>query len=391
MLAVIVGADSLRLPRSGVGRMTLEIVRAMQRHPAVGSLHLLIHGHIVSPGPVLASLDATPAPPSRLTALKRRFAHVPGVQPLRTAKIRLQNRRILATLREQSSGRVIYHEPNMIAQPLPVTTVCTVNDLSWHAEPAWHPAERLAWIARNLPRSLAQAARFVAISEFTRAAMVADLGLERDRIDVVPLAAGPEFRTFAAAEAAPALERHRLEDRAYVLGVSTLEPRKNFDRLVHAHTLLPEALRRARPLVIVGGSGWGDRLASAPAEAARREGTVRLLGHVPDADLTPLYARAACFAYPSLYEGFGLPVLEAMAAGTAVIAAATTATGETAGDAALLVDPLDPAAIAAALEAALTDPALATRLAAAGLARAATFSWTRTADALVASWQRALG
>jgi len=145
------------------------------------------------------------------------------------------------------------------------------------------------------------------------------------------------------------------------------------------------------PLVIIGGAGWGSTLASPQAEGARQDGSLRLLGHVSDADLVALYARAAVFAYVSLYEGFGLPVLEAMATGVPVLASSTTATAETAGGAARLVDPMEPDAISEGLRELVEDAALSAALSAKGLAHAADFTWDRTATDLIRTWRRALG
>ncbi len=391
-LSVLIGADSLAQRRSGVGRMTLEIARAARACPAIDHTGLLLAHGLASAdlldgldGPVGAAQPLLRAPIPWKVAVGR----LPGVQLLRRVKHGGLNRHVRRLARELG-GPMVYHEPNMIARPVALPTVVTINDLSWHHQPSWHPADRLQWIERNLPATLRRAQRFVAISQFTKDAAVRELGLAADRIDVVPLAPADEFRPMSAQEAAPALERFELADRAYVFSISTLEPRKNFDRLLAAHLLLPAALRRRAPLVIAGGKGWGEVLARPEAEAAIRDGTVRLLGHVADADLVALTARAAVFAYVSLYEGFGLPVVEAMAAGAAVLASSTTAVGELAAGAALLVDPLDEQAISDRLHELLDDAPQAERFREAGLIRAAGYTWQRTIDTLLVSWRKAL-
>ena len=393
-MALIIGADSLDGPRSGVGRMTREIIDAVQHRPEIAITRLIVRGHLIHPGPLLAGLDATPAAarPSTHPLLHRTIALAatsPTIRSLRSALRRRHQRAPLAALRGAHPGRLVYHEPNMVPQPFDGPVVATFNDLSWLHHPEFHPKDRIAWIARHLKRTLA-ATRFVAISRFTAGALTTDLGIDPARIDVIPLAAGPQFITVPAARAAPTLARHGLADRSYILSVSTLEPRKNFDRLMAAHLALPAPLRRRFPLVIIGGAGWGATLTSPQAERARRDGSLRLLGHLADTELVDLYARATVFAYVSLYEGFGLPIIEAMATGTPVLASATTATAETAGAAAQLVDPLDPDAIAAGLRHILEDHGLATTLRTSGLAHASTFTWDRTADGLIASWRHAV-
>jgi alpha-1,3-rhamnosyl/mannosyltransferase len=390
-LGVIIGGESLLGCRSGVGRMTLEIVRAARACPAVGRVELLA-GEWLLPASTVDDIGedgVRPGPAPVPIPWKVAIGRIPGVQALRRLKHGGLNRAI-RRLRRDLDGCLVYHEPNMITTPLRVPTVSTINDLSWHHEPSWHPRERLDWIERNLERTLRQSRRFVAISHFTRNAAVETLGLPVDRVDVVPLAPAAEFRPYAAAEAAPVLRRHGLVDQGYILSVSTLEPRKNFDQLLAAYLHFPPDLHQRTPLVIAGGKGWGEVLIRPEAEAAIRSGSVRLLGHVRDNDLAALYSRSAVFAFVSLYEGFGLPVVEAMATGCPVLASSTTGVGEVAGAAACLVDPLDVGAIATGLRELLEDRELAGCLAQAGLARAAEFTWTRTIRGLAESWRRAL-
>ncbi len=396
-IGLLLGAESLLGRRSGVGRMTLQIARSARSDPGIAGLRLMLGGQPSGPD-LLDGIRDEPEDHGPDSASRRlraivasALAALPVVPAVRASWVRRGMNRASRALSAVTGGPVVYHEPNMIAQPFDGVTVLTVNDLSWALPDKLHPASRTAWIERRLPQSLAQATRLVAISEFTAREMVAQLGIRRERIDVVPLAPSPLFRTLAEAETAPVLARHGLHARRFVLSVSTVEPRKNFDRLLTAHAMLPLATRSAYPLVIAGGRGWGEALSGTVPARALADGHLRLLGHVPDADLVALYGRAAAFAYPSLYEGFGLPILEAMACGAPVITAGTTASAETAGDAALLVDPLDVAAIASALAATIEDATLAARLSAAGLARARGFTWERTVAALLATWRRALG
>jgi glycosyltransferase involved in cell wall biosynthesis len=217
--------------------------------------------------------------------------------------------------------------------------------------------------------ALRRAAALPCISEATRQDLVRLFPRAAPKASTIPLAADPAFGAPVAAPGHPSL------DRPYVLAVGTLEPRKNLERLITAWASLDDAARGDHVLALVGPRGWDD----APILAAARAAGARLLGRVSEAELRALYAGAAAFAYPSLYEGFGLPVLEAMAAGAPVVTSSVSSLPEVAGDAALLVDPLDPRAIADALRRVLTDPALAADLRARGPQRAASFSWERTA------------
>jgi alpha-1,3-rhamnosyl/mannosyltransferase len=218
--------------------------------------------------------------------------------------------------------------------------------------------------------ALRRAAALPCISEATRLDLVSRFPSAAAKASVIALAADAAFaRPPALAPGHPQLTK------PYVLAVGTLEPRKNLERLVSAWRQLPANLRETHELALAGGRGWED---DAFVRTARTAGA-KLLGHVSDDELHALYAGASCFAYPSLYEGAGLPVIEAMAAGAPVVTSSVSSLPEVAGDAALLVDPNDTDAIAAAVERVLTEPGLADDLRVRGRAQAATFSWERTA------------
>ena len=247
-----------------------------------------------------------------------------------------------------------------------VPTAPVVFDLVPFNDPE-HAQARAARIERATIRpAILRAAALPCISEATRADLVARFPAAASKASAIPLAADAAFATAVRGDVP---ERHGL-DRPYVLAVGTLEPRKNLERLVAAWARVPQ--RSTHQLALVGPRGWDD----APILQAAAEGGAKLLGRVSDADLAALYAGCAAFAYPSLYEGFGLPVLEAMSAGAPVITSNVSSLPEVAGDAAVLVDPLDTDAIAAAIRRVLEDPGdLRDR----GRRRAAEFSWERTA------------
>ncbi|HEV7493846.1 glycosyltransferase family 1 protein [Baekduia sp.] len=218
--------------------------------------------------------------------------------------------------------------------------------------------------------ALRRAAALPCISEATRADLVRLFPYATSKATMIPLAADPAFSTPVPAPGHPALE-----GKPYVLAVGTLEPRKNLERLIAAWSSLDADARAGHVLALVGPIGWD----AAPILSAARDQGAQLLGRVSEDELRALYAGASAFAYPSLYEGFGLPILEAMAAGAPVVTSNVSSLPEVAGNAALLVDPTDITAIASALARLLSDPALANDLRTRGHARAALFSWERTA------------
>jgi alpha-1,3-rhamnosyl/mannosyltransferase len=268
---------------------------------------------------------------------------------------------------------------------LRIPAVPIVYDLATF-EPGMRPNRRSAVIERaTLGHAVRRSAAILAISQATADALAARFAGARARTTVVHLGAAPHD----VAELAPA-EREALPEPGFVLAVGTLEPRKNLPRLVDAYRSLPSELQRAHRLVVVGALGWqtGETL-----DALRSLGDrAALLGFVSDAALAELYHRCAVFCYPSLGEGFGLPVLEAMAAGAAVVTSNVSSLPEVGGEAAEYVDPRDVASIAAGMRRVLDDDSRRRRLELLGPQRAGEFSWTcfagRTLDLLQAASTR---
>ncbi len=264
-------------------------------------------------------------------------------------------------------------------------SVVTIHDLGYLAFPTAHTARRRFELHLTTRWSLRAARRVIAISEATRADLVRHYGADPRKISVVHHGLSPAFHPLEdPAQIAAVRARYDL-DRPYFLYVGTLQPRKNLLRLLEAFARVVggassgSASAPGPLLMIAGRRGWlSPDLARRAAELGIGE-LVRLPGYLPEADLQPLLSGALAFVFPSLYEGFGMPVLEAMACGTPVLTATGSALPEVAGEAALLVDPHDVAAITAALHRLASDSALRADLRIRGLARAAGFSWDRCA------------
>jgi alpha-1,3-rhamnosyl/mannosyltransferase len=278
--------------------------------------------------------------------------------------------------------------------PFDGVALTTVHDLSWLNHPETHPPERVRFLERHLPRSLEQSAAVFTDSHFIADEIFAKLGVPRAKLRVVPLGVDAAYHPRTRDECAAVLHRHGLGDRAYLLVVATQEPRKNLARLARAYASLPATLRVRHPLVVVGARGWLNaelERALAPLEAS---GEARRLGYVEESDLPLLYAAAHAFAFPSLYEGFGLPVLEALASGVPVLTSRGSSLEEIVGgrdgDLAVCVDALDERALQRGIERVLTDAEWRARVSAAGVAHAHAFTWGRCVDATVAVYREAL-
>ena len=267
-----------------------------------------------------------------------------------------------------------YFDLPPIAPTRPIVATC------YDLEPLRHPElfpRRLVWYSRLFARTLRRADRVVTISHATAADVAALAGVPADRIVVTHLGVDAGFRPMPAEEVARVRARYALPDR-FVCYVGNTMPHKNLERAVQAMARVQHGCGPV-PFVIAGAA---DRYRPSVAAAAARCGLgdgVRFIGRVPDADLAGLLSAAAVFLYPSLYEGFGLPVLEALACGCPVVTSNRASLPEVVGDAARVCDPLDVSALADAVASLLTDAGEAAALRRAGPARAATFTWTRCA------------
>jgi glycosyltransferase involved in cell wall biosynthesis len=264
--------------------------------------------------------------------------------------------------------------------------VVTVHDLTLLTHPEWHEASKVRYFGWAMRRAVAAATRVLCVSATTAADLAERLDVPADRIDVTPL--GTDLRP-AVEEQVAELRRRLGLDGPYLLGLGTVEPRKDLPTLVRAFAALAGDLPHR--LVLAGLAGWGTGELETAVAASGAADRILVAGYVPEDDKAALLSGADVFAYPSRYEGFGLPVLEAMACGTPVVTTTGGSLPEVAGDAAALVEPGDAAALAAALAKLAGDPAARRDAAARGLVRAAGFTWRRCATQTAAAYARALG
>ena len=361
-------------PSGGIGRYSRELVRALAVLPDEPGLTLLAAGGVGS--------LTRPSGVRQLTM--RGCGLLPGLVTLGNVAVPRVARRLRLD---------IVHDPTGVTPFLfgagEAKTVVTVHDVfAWSCPGNSTLLDTLIyryWLPGILPRVDA----VITDSQASKADIVRYLKVNPAKITVIPLAADAAYRPVGEREVARVCEAYGLPE-GYLLYVGSVTRRKNLCHLLQGYAQLKEIGLR-HPLVVVGASGWRSTEVARTVEALDLKDTVVFTGYVPDADLPALYTGAELFVFPSLYEGFGLPPLEAMACGTPVITSNVSSLPEVVGDAALTVDPYDVEVIAEAMRQILTDADLREGMRQRGLERAKQFSWERTARETVDVYRKVLG
>ena len=283
---------------------------------------------------------------------------------------------------ERSFNKVkgIYHEPNFLAFNYAGPLVLTVHDLSWIRYPEMHPADRVRNMNKHFQRSMERASMIITDSQAIKHEIMDMFGVAETRIKSIPLGVESLFRPLNEEDTKPVLQQRGLSHQKYILAVGTLEPRKNLSAVLLAYMQLPANVRKYYPLVLVGMSGWHTSALEKQMAPLVAAGEIRQLGYLEREDLAVVIAGALTLVYPSIYEGFGLPPLEAMTCGVPVIASNVSSLPEVVGDSGLLVNPHDIDDIAKAMEMMIAAPDIRAASAQKALARSAEFSWDSCVD-----------
>jgi len=375
-MRIALNARILQAPRTGIGHYVAELVNALVHEPDVELA--LFHGW----GWSSVLPDAAMPGYSRLTPLLRQ---IPGAYQARRW---LEQRRFD---QNQTQGIDLYHEPSLWPLAFNGPTVITLHDLTHLHYPETQPPARLREIERRLTDGVQRARLILTDSQYVADEAQACFGLPAERFVVAPLGVAARFRPRAPEAINQVLKAHGVEVQEYFLCVGTLEPRKNLTLALRAHARLPETVRQRFPLLIAGMAGWQRDQFNDELRASLAAGQVCLLGYLPDEDLAQLLAGARALVFPSLYEGFGLPVLEAMASGTPVILTRHSAMPEVAADAGNYIEPDDPDTLRDAMNRLIDDPAHWQACREAGLQRAKLFSWERCAKVTARAYRQAMG
>jgi len=362
-MRVTLCVDALQPQLTGVGRYTWELCTRLPRRSEISSLRF--YG-------------------------RRSLVHDPGIlmrQP-RPQWYWRQLWRLAAPLGSAVLRSTLVHGPNYFL-PLQVRSgIITVHDLSVFRYPESHPAARVFAFERLFASSLARASHVITDSDTIRRELIETFSVSPHRVSVVPLGVDNNFHPITTSDLERDLKHWDLRPGHYGLSVATFEPRKNIRQLIAAWSRLPPAVRNRFPLVLAGGAGWRNQeLLEAIARGAS-DGWLRNLGFVADRDLPKLYAGARLFLYPSSYEGFGLPPIEAMASGVPVVVSNRSCLPEICGEAARYIDPDDDDGFTRVIAESLFDDAWRSATIERGLKRSGQFTWGRCIEGTVAAYNR---
>ncbi|MDQ7090024.1 MAG: glycosyltransferase family 1 protein [Methylococcales bacterium] len=405
---IILNVESLLKPSGGIGRYTQYLLEGLLKSDDVdkvscfGGLRWIDSSEFVKTKSVAneqtaetrdaTEIDSLPQAPR--SPLRQFLASIPF---LKTAVLRslpfvyqLYARYNAAMFHRKAKTikGAIYHEPNYILKPFDGPSVTTVHDLSFIHCPEYHPKERVQHLKKHLKMTLEKAAHVVTDSEFVRKELIAQMGVEPDRVSTILLGVDESYHPRSKAELAPILSKHKLIAGQYLLSVSTIEPRKNILSILVAYMQLDPALRKDYPLVLVGGDGWRNQEIKNKITELVKQGDVIHLGYTSNEDLPYLFAGARAFVFVPFYEGFGLPPLEAMASGIPVLTTHVSSIPEVVGETGLLVAPNDVEAIQQGMVKLLTDDKWRALTIKAGLERAKQFTWTRCVEQTIAIYKK---
>lgn len=393
-MKIIVNSTSLIPPLSGIGRYTQQLLKCLldSKHydktiiEDIRGFNPLKFYTQEELRQIVMALDnedieeKTGRSLNRLKKIRSMVKYIPGGRQL---KEKIQNR--LLKKYTANNDNTVYWEPSMILESFDGISIPTIYDLSHLRYPQFHPKERQRWLEKKLPETIENSMAIVTISEFSKKEIIDVFNVREEKITIIPPAVSNEFRQ--------SYSKHKIHQtyqlpKQFLLSVGTIEPRKNLAGLLTAYKKLPEALKKTYPLVIAGYNGWLSKDIESLMQPLQKKGQLILLGYVPQYYLPSLYAAATIFIYVSFYEGYGMPVAEAMCSGTPVITSSVSSMPEVAAGCASLVHPADIDQMSNAIEELIENKKMRTELSYRAKLKSERYTWEQSAQNLLKLFSR---
>jgi alpha-1,3-rhamnosyl/mannosyltransferase len=371
-IRLILETDAITHPLTGIGRYALELLQAFHGSAEFIDIRCLSRGRwydaarVIAEGNALSSNNGKAIGP--INSRNRARAALGRLVPY------INQRKL-----EKLSDSYIYHSPNYRLSPFKGRKIATFHDLSLFLYPQYHPENRLKLLRPAIERAVHEADHLITDTMQVRQEVMSYFGVPAERISAIPLATSLRAASVDETARDHCLAGMGLHPGKYFLFVSTLEPRKNISGLLGAYELLPAETRRQFPLVLAGQLGWKSNDIEKTVDRAVRRGDVLQTGYLSNRDLCHLYSGARAFVYPTFYEGFGLPVIEAQEFGIPVITSDCSCLPEVAGQGAILVNPESFGTLASAMQRLAEDDELHAQLKHRGKENVERFSWKETA------------